>query len=158
MGQELLLLQVLTHDGATVKGKAEIMAKLSSIVELHMAFGMSYRAQHIDTTPWTVVKHKDSFSCTGRWDWNSCACKLFGFPSAMVCTVMRQSSAYAYLKQHAYQCRPLPAKPKMDIALTALHLWRCAPALQSMEDSVGTAKHAEACESTMCCRAIRNSC
>ena len=50
-----VLTQVLTHDGATVKGKSEIMSKLTSIVELHMAFGMSYRAQHIDFTPWLEV-------------------------------------------------------------------------------------------------------
>ena len=50
-----MLLQILTHDGATVKGKSDIMSKLTSIVELHMAFGMSYRTQHVDFTPWHKV-------------------------------------------------------------------------------------------------------
>lgn len=50
-----LLLQILTHDGATVRGKSDIMNKLTSIVELHMAFGMSYRAQHTDFTLWCEV-------------------------------------------------------------------------------------------------------
>ena len=48
-------LQVLTHDGATVRGKKDIMSKLTSIVELHMAFGMSYKAHHTDFTPWYEV-------------------------------------------------------------------------------------------------------
>ncbi|KAL0037730.1 hypothetical protein WJX77_009896 [Trebouxia sp. C0004] len=43
---------VLTHDGATVRGRNDIMSKLTSIVELHKAFGMSYRAQYTDFTPW----------------------------------------------------------------------------------------------------------
>ncbi|DBB08749.1 hypothetical protein WJX82_002264 [Trebouxia sp. C0006] len=43
---------VLTHDGATVRGRDDIMSKLTSIVELHKAFGMSYRAQYTDVTPW----------------------------------------------------------------------------------------------------------
>ena len=49
------VLQVLTHDGATVRGRGDIMAKLTSIVELHMAFGMTYRAQYTDVTSWLEV-------------------------------------------------------------------------------------------------------
>lgn len=48
-------MQVLTHDGATVRGIDDIMSKLTSIVELHKAFGMSYRAQYTDVTPWLKV-------------------------------------------------------------------------------------------------------
>ena len=47
--------QVLTHDGSTVRGKTDIMAKLSCIVELHMAFGMTYQVQHVDVQPWPEV-------------------------------------------------------------------------------------------------------
>ncbi|KAA6418469.1 MAG: mitogen-activated kinase kinase 6-like [Trebouxia sp. A1-2] len=46
---------VLTHDGATVRGIDDIMSKLTSIVELHKAFGMSYRAQYTDVTPWLKI-------------------------------------------------------------------------------------------------------
>lgn len=54
--QQTHCLQVLTHDGSSVKGKADIMTKLSSIVELHMAFGMTYQVQHIDMQPWPEVR------------------------------------------------------------------------------------------------------
>lgn len=54
------MLQVLTHDGASVKGKSDIMSKLTSIVELHMAFGMSYKTQHTDFTLW----HEDTTTTT----------------------------------------------------------------------------------------------
>lgn len=50
-----MAMQVLTHDGATVRGRDDIMSKLTSIVELHKAFGMSYRAQYTDVTPWLEV-------------------------------------------------------------------------------------------------------
>lgn len=56
----ICMLQVLTHDGASVKGKSDIMSKLTSIVELHMAFGMSYRTQHTDFTCW----HEDTTTST----------------------------------------------------------------------------------------------
>ncbi len=56
-------LQVLTHDGATVRGKDDIMTKLTSIVELHVAFGMSYRAQYTDVTPWFEVWYTIPCKC-----------------------------------------------------------------------------------------------
>lgn len=52
---------MFTHDGSSVRGKAEIMAKLSSIVELHKAFGMTYQVQHIDLQPWPEVSM--TFNC-----------------------------------------------------------------------------------------------
>lgn len=68
--------QVLTHDGATVRGREDIMSKLTSIVELHMAFGMRYRVQYTDFTPWNQV------SCSARTD-----CVVTHSELALICTL-----------------------------------------------------------------------
>lgn len=68
------LLQVLTHDGATVRGKDDIMTKLTSIVELHKAFGMSYRAAHTDFTPWFEVCGSINTAVYVAWDMLSDSC------------------------------------------------------------------------------------
>lgn len=39
-------LQSLVHEGATVSGEEAIMAKLTSLADLHKAFGMQYKVAH----------------------------------------------------------------------------------------------------------------
>ena len=86
------------------------MSKLTSIVELHMAFGMSYRTQHIDFTPWHEVRSDVQLQICAlvlRPSWAMNALKIcLLFVLAPVCTelpkhvisrrIMKQSNCYCW--------------------------------------------------------------